>query len=217
MEVKECSSCKLEKSLDSFDKQKTGKFGVRSKCKYCRKRERDENKESIALQNQKYYQKNKKEIRSKHKIYYQNNKLAFSENNKKWRKENPEKFQQYRKKWRDKNPHYHSDYEKERRINDLDFKLRGVLRSRLFKATRNICKKGSAVQDLGCTIPELMSYLESKFQPGMTWDNYGSWHIDHIKPLSKFDLTKAEDLKVACHFSNLQPLWAIDNLKKGNR
>jgi len=77
-------------------------------------------------------------------------------------------------------------------------------------------KAGSAVKDLGCTIPELIKYLESKFQLGMTWENHSStgWHIDHIIPLCEFDLTDREQFLKAAHYTNLQPLWAEDNLKK---
>lgn len=62
-----------------------------------------------------------------------------------------------------------------------------------------------------------MVHLERQFTPGMSWTNYGDWHIDHIKPLASFDLTDRVQLLVACHFTNLQPLWAEENLKKGDR
>lgn len=79
-------------------------------------------------------------------------------------------------------------------------------------------KTGSAVRDLGCSIKELKQRLESQFQPGMTWDNYGVyWHIDHIVPLASFNLTNREELLKACHFSNLQPLTVRENLKKGEK
>jgi len=67
-------------------------------------------------------------------------------------------------------------------------------------------------------VPELMAYLEALFTPGMTWDNRGlyGWHIDHIKPLASFDLTDREQFLQACHYTNLQPLWWQDNLKKGS-
>lgn len=73
------------------------------------------------------------------------------------------------------------------------------------------------MQAMGCSGQELKRYLESKFQPGMSWDNYGvhGWHIDHIVPLSSFNLSDPEDYKKACHYTNLQPMWAIDNIKKG--
>jgi len=109
-------------------------------------------------------------------------------------------------------------YRNEREKIDLDFKLANYLRSRLNKALHNNQKAGSAVDDLDCTIEELKKYLESKFEPGMTWDNWSvhGWHIDHIKPLSKFDLTDPEQFKIACRYTNLQPLWAKDNLVKSN-
>ena len=85
-------------------------------------------------------------------------------------------------------------------------------------AIRRGSKTGSAVKDLGCSIPELKLYLEERFQPGMTWDNYGSaWHIDHIRPLANYDLSDREVLKQLVHYTNLQPMWAIDNIKKSNK
>ena len=76
---------------------------------------------------------------------------------------------------------------------------------------------GSAVRDLGCSVEELKRHLEKQFQPKMNWENYGlyGWHIDHIKPLVNFDLTNREQFLEACHYTNLQPLWAEDNLSKG--
>ena len=62
-----------------------------------------------------------------------------------------------------------------------------------------------------------MVWLEARFTPGMTWDNYGEWHIDHVRPLASFDLTDVEQCKAACHYSNLQPLRARDNMAKGDR
>lgn len=72
---------------------------------------------------------------------------------------------------------------------------------------------------MGCTVPELMVYLEKLFQPGMTWENHklDGWHIDHIKPLVAFDLTDPEQFKAACHFTNLQPLWGSENQAKGSK
>lgn len=109
-----------------------------------------------------------------------------------------------------------SDY---RIATDVNYKLSRNLRNRLYQALRRQLagKKVSAVGDLGCSVPELMEYLEVRFKPGMTWDNYGAWHIDHIRPLVAFNLTDADQQKAACHFSNLQPLWAEDNLSKGSQ
>lgn len=102
---------------------------------------------------------------------------------------------------------------------NLNFRVAAVLRARLVDALNNDTKAGSAVRDLGCSIQEFKQHIESLWLPGMTWDNWSKdgWHIDHIEPISKFDLSDPEQLKKACHYTNMQPLWAKDNLSKGNR
>lgn len=133
------------------------------------------------------------------------------------RVKNIDKVRASLERWRLANP----DYEKNRRQSNIQFRLAGALRCRLKMALRNKAKGGSAVRDLGCTSVELIERLESKFLPGMSWENYGfgadKWHIDHRRPLSSFDLTLREHVLQACHWTNLQPLWAIDNLRKGSR
>lgn len=104
-----------------------------------------------------------------------------------------------------------------RRKNDIFFKLKRNLRIRLNRALKKNWKSGSAVSDLGCSIDDFKKHLELQFQPGMTWENHGEWHIDHIIPLSSFDLTNNEQLKIACNYENLQPLWARDNIIKSDR
>lgn len=116
-------------------------------------------------------------------------------------------------------------HEKERYATDIKFKLAKNLRSRMSKAIKRNFKTGSAVRDLGCTIDELKIHLSKGFYPNpetgeeMTWDNYNfhGWHVDHIRPLASFDLTSKEELLKACHFTNLQPLWWFDNLKKSDK
>ena len=132
-----------------------------------------------------FYRDNKEKILSKNKEYYSKNKVKIQAKNKIY--------------WNNK---YHTD---------INFKLAQVLRKRLYSAIKGY----SAVDDLGCSIEELRFHLESQFKDNMSWDNYGEWHIDHIKPLASFDLTNEEELKKACNYTNLQPLWAKDNLKKG--
>jgi hypothetical protein len=100
---------------------------------------------------------------------------------------------------------------------NVQFKLSNRLRQRINFALRKCYKSGSAVRDLGCSIPELKIWLENKFQPGMDWDNWSlfGWHIDHKIPLKNFDLTNREQFLQAVHYTNLQPMWAEENLKKG--
>jgi hypothetical protein len=88
-------------------------------------------------------------------------------------------------------------------------------------AIRNDQKAGSAVGDLGCPIQFLKQYLEDRFEPGMSWHNYGigegKWNIDHIVPLSKVDLTDRNQFLKANHYTNLRPMWALQNIREGNR
>ena len=117
-------------------------------------------------------------------------------------------------------PHNRSELVSERGIKPChDYLIRYVtqaLRSRYSSAlnSRNVIKTTSVLSLVGCSIPELMSYLEARFAPNMSWDNRGEWHIDHIRPCHSFDLTKLEELQICFHYSNLQPLWARDNLSK---
>ncbi len=104
----------------------------------------------------------------------------------------------------------------------INAKLAGLLRSRMGHAIKNIQKSGSAVSDLGCSIDELKIYLEARFYPNpetgemMTWESwaYKGWHIDHIKPLASFNLQDREQFLQACHYTNLQPMWAKENFSK---
>lgn len=111
--------------------------------------------------------------------------------------------------------------DKERRLTNPNYRIASNLRSRLSKALRGIVKKSSAIEDLGCSLDDFRKYLESKFEPGMNWENYGNgiekWNIDHIEPLSKADLSNPEIQKRLSHYTNLKPMWHIENIKKGNR
>ena len=139
-------------------------------------------------------------------------------NKKRYRDKNKEKIKKYQQNNKQKLRNYMKEYRKEKYDKDIQFRISTILRSRLGKAIKDEFKIGSAIKDLGCSITELKSYLESKFLTGMTWDNYGldGWHIDHIKPLSAFNLSDRKQILEACHYTNLQPLWAKDNLSKSD-
>lgn len=138
--------------------------------------------------------------------YYSNNAELVKNRGYVWAKANPEKRTKINTKYRSS-----------RRKKDSDFKLKTNLRSRLTRLIRNKLKVGSVITDLGCSILELRKHLESKFQSGMTWTNYGDWHIDHIFPLSKANLSNRDEFLRVCHYTNLQPLWAVDNIRKSNK
>lgn len=140
-------------------------------------------------------------------------KLCYLKFLKQYRQKNKIHIAAQQAEWHQKN----KEYVLSRRRKTPQLKISNALRVRLNMALKKNHKSGSAVRDLGCSINEFKAYLESKFQTGMTWDNWSrkGWHIDHIKPLSSFDLTDPQQLKEACHYTNMQPMWWQDNLSKG--
>ncbi len=145
-------------------------------------------KETLLLRSNLYYKENTEKCKERNRIYQKKNKSTL--NIKRKRK-------------------YHKCYKY-----DANWKLRCYLRNRLRTAVTGKHKSVSAIGLLGCSIEALRDYLSSKFQEGMTWDNYGRWHIDHIRPCASFDLREPENQSSCFHYTNLQPLWAIDNLRK---
>ena len=155
-----------------------------------------------------HYERNKPIIERRKKQYNINNRNKIREQQRQWRAQNREHCKQYRKSRR----HLDREYWRNRRANDPMFRIKNNLRNRLNSILKK--KTVSATKLVGCTWEELRTHIENQFQDGMTWDNYGEWHIDHIKPISLFNLLDTEEVKQACHYTNLQPLWAADNLKK---
>lgn len=223
--MKKCGRCKQQKSISEFYKDKAQKDGFCYDCKECRKiankisqskhlKRKWENtkkwrslnqekfKASKKFSDAKYYEKNKERVLQQVAVYKQNNIEKVSRC-----------LEKSREKWRQANP----DYIIKKYHSDINFKLKMNLRSRINSVLKGKIKSGSAVRDLGCSIEELKQHLENQFQDGMTWENHGKWHIDHIKPLSLFDLTNRKEFLEACHYTNLQPLWAKDNLQKGDK
>ncbi|MGH7974985.1 MAG: hypothetical protein ACREBR_05640 [bacterium] len=153
-----------------------------------------------------YYQVNRDRLLAKQKIYDK-----IPKNNRK----KAERSKMYRSKNKIKMQGYFRSYCKDREQLDINFRLANRLRHRLYNAIRRSQKKGSAVRDLGCSIKFFKSYLESKFLPEMTWNNYGlHWEIDHVIPLKDFDLTKRKQLLKAVYYMNLQPLLIKDHREK---
>jgi hypothetical protein len=131
----------------------------------------------------------------------------------------PEKEKLRRKIYNKNNRSKINTYVKNRYHSDIKYKITCVLRARLYSIMRNHPRNGSAVTDLGCSIEDFKKHIESKFLKGMSWDSwsYKGWHIDHIKPLSSFNLLNREEFLRACHYTNLQPMWSMDNHKKSNK
>ena len=185
--MKQCSKCKKHRLIEDFWKNKTTKDGLEYACKFCKNNYTAKNADRIKKYQAKYRECNREKLNGHNRNYGKANRKLLSKK------------------------------EKERKQNDVCFKLTKRLRTRLWCAIKNNQKKGSAIGDLGCSVEELKQYLEDRFLPGMSWENYGEWHIDHIKPLSRFNLMDRSQVKLACHYTNLQPLWAVDNLAKGSK
>jgi len=217
METKVCSKCKVEKQVCEFGNSKLSKDGLLYSCKECNNKRsvdyRKNNSEKVLELTRNWTKKNPEWVYNRHK---------------KWREENPEKVKEMRGNWLNKNPEKRKEYRenyksrkqeqrKERRDKDPIFNLTNRLRCRLWKYLKilNITKTNKTFDIVGCSPQFLKEHLETQFTDGMSWDNRSEWHIDHIIPLSS---AKTEDeLYKLCHYENLQPLWAEDNLKKSNK
>ena len=141
------------------------------------------------------------------RAWYLRNREAHLAKSREWRKANLEERRAVQRA-------YNKAYNQRPEV-----RLRRTLRTRLKKALKGSRAAGTTLELLGCSIEQLRAHLEAQFKPGMNWDNWtrDGWHIDHVRPLASFDLADPEQQRAACHYSNLQPLWAIDNLAKGGR
>lgn len=216
--VKTCKRCLVEKPLTKFYKENTTKSGYKGICKVCsdtdKNNYKENNKEKVRLCNQRrhirYYNSVGKYVK---KAYRQRNKDIISEKSRLYREKNrliiQEKERQNRPKTR--------AYVRFRRQTNIQVKLATSLRNRLGSALRakKNKKTNSAIHLLGCTLTEVKEHIEKQFVEGMTWNNYGKWEIDHILPVASFDLRDEKQQKKCFHFTNLQPLWAEENRKKG--
>lgn len=225
MKTKICSKCKTEKSITEFHKNKYSQDGLRCECILCRIVESEQyyqkNKKRLSQQTKEYYQIHKKEYKEYLKKYHQTHKERIAKQVKEYQQKNKQKIIEYQKKYRKENHDKLLEKTKIQRINrrkiDINFKIMCNLRKRIWDALKFNYKSKHTLELLGCSLEHLKSHLESKFKLGMSFSNYGKWHIDHIKPCAKFDLRKVTEQYKCFHFTNLQPLWAKDNLSKGDK
>lgn len=189
-EKKRCTKCSVIKSFTSFSPQKAGYMGVKAQCREC------------DTEYDKQFQ---------------------SKTNARAERDKTDKAKQYRKKYVAENLDWWRKYEREYRYNrrkeDMFFKIKGNMSGRLSDLINKRNLGTTTLELIGCDRETFISHIEKQFTEGMTWENYGlkGWHVDHIIPLSSFDLTVENEVKKACHYTNLQPLWWQDNLEKGNK
>lgn len=229
-QTKICTKCKedlLETKEFFYFRKDSNSF--KNKCIECCKKDF-----------KKYHKENIVKIKIRRKIHYNipevntrileekkeyhsrpENKARAKEYNKKYNEENYESLKKRKQEYRvnPKNKARRNKNARNRRKIDINFKLGSYLRSRINTVLKGNVKSLSVIKLLGCSIKEVKKHLESQFVDGMSWDNhriYG-WHIDHKKPCASFDLSKKSEQLKCFHYTNLQPLWAVDNLKKGDK
>lgn len=215
---KKCSKCKEFKNLDCFYENKQSKDGRRPECIKCTKAKRDceafrkRRREHQKSEKVKKWRDNYREKNREHEKKRQQEYLSRPE----VKKKRKEYFAREDVKKRRK------AYEKERK-KDPKWRISSNISRRISKTLKieGFSKRKRHWEDLvGYTKEELVKHLETRFEEGMTWENYGSeWHIDHIKPISSFNITslECEEFKKCWELNNLQPLWAKENMRKGNR
>jgi hypothetical protein len=222
MEKKVCSKCKEEKEVCEFNKDSTRKDGCFPQCKNCRKEWNLNNQEKKNEYLKKWRQSNPEKQKELEKRRREKNPEKVFNYNKKYKEENKERLVKSNKNYREKNLEkilkYNIEYKKKRRHSDPFYNLTCNIRSRIttFLKLKNISKNNKTFEIVGCTQEFLKEHIEKQFTKGMSWDLMGKHiHIDHIIPLSS-SKTEEEVYKL-CHYTNLQPLWSEDNLKKSNK
>ena len=208
MTTKECTKCGEVKPFDEYYKMKTGKFGLQAECKSC-----------ISIRRLSYNTPRRKKLSEAAKLYRKTNAKIISEKRKVHYKNNREDIIKINTEYAKKNKERRNERTRQRRANCPSFKLLSNIRSRVGKVISGINKSSSTLEMLGCSIDELRKHLESQFTSGMSWDNYGlyGWHVDHILPCASFDMLDPEQQRQCFHYTNLQPLWAEDNLRKSDK
>ena len=197
MELRTCNKCGEDRPLGEFYKYSGSRDGRVRVCKVCVKA---------------YRQQRKKATTKYRKVYNQENKKRNARYLKVWRQENREDQREKR-----------AMYDRERHRNNPHIRLLANMRSGLYKCLKGKSKTSHTLDYVGKTSEDLMSYLELQFTEGMSRENYGEWHLDHIRPLASFEFDKHKEgsaefealLGEAWHYTNLQPLWAADNISKG--
>ena len=203
---KTCSKCGAEKVLEEFHLDKKGGFGRQRWCKVCFRKwwQTCRQRPGVMSRHRAYARayRERPRIKERQRAYWQS--LEYKK-----RRQAYWQSLEYKKRKR--------AYVRGRHRSDPAFRLKGNLRTRLRQALKGTYKSARTLELLGCTVEELRAHLEAQFKPGMTWENqsFHGWHVDHIRPCASFDLTDPEQQRICFHYTNLQPLWATENLSKG--
>jgi hypothetical protein len=207
------------------------------KARLSQQRYQEENREAIKAYQKRYHEENAVSIRMQRKEYYAANAVKIKNAVKRYALENKERVREsrrrryeetrevclakacaYRRSNRDRLRVYFREYLRQRRRHDPAFCLASRLRCLVrqsVKGRRGYFKAAATFELVGCSPQFLAQHIESLFQPGMSWERFDEIHIDHIRPIASFDLSDPEQQRQCFHYTNLQPLWAKDNMSKG--
>lgn len=234
METKKCKHCGIVKDVTNYNKTGKGKW-LQPYCKPCdtiRKRKYVENnKNKVKEYSSNYYQNNKQQISDNRKNARMQYRIENPIQPKPKKELDKDKKRDYMRNWRlsnkdklkkyseihftySKRKEYKKKYQQEQ-MSKPEYVLLKRLRSRIYVALKRGVKSETTMSLLGCSIDFFKQYISEMFFKGMSWDNMGEWHLDHKKPCVLFDLTKDDEQKKCFHYTNIQPLWSNDNLKKG--
>lgn len=201
--LKRCCTCKECKPFDQFPKNRSEKDGLKKRCKACNNRAnkeyRERNPESSAASSRNWVLKNPAKAEAKKQ---------------RWKDNNPGRHTELARLWRQRNSERHAE-SMQRYTSRPDVRIQRTIRERIRQMVKG--RKSRRTFDLlGYTVDDLKVHLERQFTKGMRWENFGDWHIDHVVPLSSFNITSEFDpeLQAAWALSNLRPLWATENLQK---
>ena len=213
---KECRKCGAVKLLDLFPKGKGYRDGTKNICKECLKAYDSErfrlNKDKTAKRRAEYQ-----------RLYWIENRARLIQNQREHYYANRDKMIQKQKEYNEKNKEkrraYYREYKRAQWRENKQMRMADLLRNRIRHALsdQRTVKTLRTQELLGCTIEDAIKHIESQFTEGMSWETRGEWHIDHIKPCAAFDLTDIDQQRECFNWKNLQPLWAAENIAKGNR
>lgn len=223
--MKTCTLCGEAKPFTDFHRQSNTKDGHCCWCKPCKSEKKraaySVNAENIKARVAAYRVANPEKTADAKRAAYLKKHDQYKAKFRAAYRRDPDRKKKYQSEYRRNNllavNAATARYKRERLRSDPLFRAEYSMRSRVFQAFRNkrLPKRGRTLEILGCGWNELKAHMEERFTEGMSWDNYGSWHVDHIIPLSS--ATSEAELVRLCHFTNLQPLWAADNIRKGAR
>jgi hypothetical protein len=224
MVVKEKKMTPEERSEYGKKYYQANKEKILKQSKIRKKQNKNKNKEANSIAYRKYYEENKELIllRKKQRLATQKEKIA--ERDRLYHQANKERMEKYYKEYYLKNRDKVAEKRKKRilqhgRKYTTNSKIKHNISARIRVELKKhgMTKNQKSLDYCGCTVAFLIDYLATQFTSGMAWDNYGEWHIDHIRPCASFDLTDPEQQKQCFHYTNLQPLWAEDNLRKSDK